>query len=160
MTDPRRARIKGLLKRLGAVVICLLFLADASFADARRRRRRRRRRKAPPPPAAPVPARAPANYALKPLESIGVTKVRVGRTDVKLVRLLGRIPGIRFTPLREVKKLLLFHHDPGHSDALVDEKLILARDLSRDAPLQVESATEGRCLEVGDSAQAEPEARP
>ena len=51
-------------------------------------------------------ARAPANYALKPLESIGVTKVRVGRTDVKLVRLLGRIPGIRFTPLREVKKLL------------------------------------------------------
>ena len=51
-------------------------------------------------------ARAPANYALKPLESIGVTKVRVGRTDVKLVRFLGRIPGIRFTPLREVKKLL------------------------------------------------------
>ena len=48
-----------------------------------------------------------------------------------------------------VKRLLLFHHHPDHSDALVDEKLALARDLSKGEPFIVEAAAEGSRLEVG-----------
>jgi ribonuclease BN (tRNA processing enzyme) len=48
-----------------------------------------------------------------------------------------------------VDQLVLFHHDPEHSDAVVDEKLALARDLSRGESLKVEAAGEGWRLQVG-----------
>ena len=48
-----------------------------------------------------------------------------------------------------VKQLVLFHHHQAHSDAVVDEKLALARDLSRGEPFEVEAAAEGWRLEVG-----------
>lgn len=51
-----------------------------------------------------------------------------------------------------VKQLVLFHHDPGHSDTVVDEKVALARDLSRDELLRVEAAAEGWRLSVGGDA--------
>jgi ribonuclease Z len=51
--------------------------------------------------------------------------------------------------MAEVDQLVLFHHDPAHSDDVVDEKLTLARDLSRGKRLKVEAAAEGWCLEVG-----------
>jgi phosphoribosyl 1,2-cyclic phosphodiesterase len=51
--------------------------------------------------------------------------------------------------LAEVDQLVLFHHAPQHSDAVVDEKLALAHDLSRGEPLRVEAAAEGWRLTVG-----------
>ncbi len=51
--------------------------------------------------------------------------------------------------MARVDQLVLFHHHPEHSDAVVDEKLALARDLSRGEPLKVEAAAESWCLEVG-----------
>lgn len=51
--------------------------------------------------------------------------------------------------LARVKQLMLFHHAPEHADAVVDEKLALARDLSRGEPLRVDAAAEGLRLAVG-----------
>lgn len=48
-----------------------------------------------------------------------------------------------------VKHLMLFHHAPEHSDVVVDEKLALARDLSRGEPLRVDAAAEGARMQVG-----------
>jgi phosphoribosyl 1,2-cyclic phosphodiesterase len=55
--------------------------------------------------------------------------------------------------MAQVDRLILFHHDPGHSDTIVDEKLALARDLSRGEPLIVEAAAEGWRLEVRQNAE-------
>jgi phosphoribosyl 1,2-cyclic phosphodiesterase len=52
-----------------------------------------------------------------------------------------------------VDQLVLFHHHPEHSDAVVDEKLALARDLGRGEPLKVEAAAEGWRLKVGRNAE-------
>jgi ribonuclease BN (tRNA processing enzyme) len=51
--------------------------------------------------------------------------------------------------LAKVQQLILFHHAPEHSDAVVDEKLALARDLSVGEPLKVDAATEGTRVQVG-----------
>jgi phosphoribosyl 1,2-cyclic phosphodiesterase len=51
--------------------------------------------------------------------------------------------------LAGVGQLVLFHHAPEHSDTVVDEKLALARDLSRGESFTVEAAAEGCRLEVG-----------
>jgi ribonuclease BN (tRNA processing enzyme) len=51
--------------------------------------------------------------------------------------------------LAGVKQLVLFHHAPEHSDAVVDEKLTQARDLSRGEPLKVDAATESARYRVG-----------
>ena len=48
-----------------------------------------------------------------------------------------------------VKRLLLFHHDPSHSDDMVDEMLAYGRRLAGDAPIEIESATEGTTIDVG-----------
>jgi phosphoribosyl 1,2-cyclic phosphodiesterase len=55
--------------------------------------------------------------------------------------------------MAEVEQLVLFHHAPEHSDAIVDEKLGLARDLSRGEPLKVEAAAENWRLEIGCAGQ-------
>lgn len=60
--------------------------------------------------------------------------------------------------MAEVKQLVLFHHAPEHSDTVVDEKLTLARDLSRGEPLKVEAAAENWRLEVGRDADSQGEA--
>jgi phosphoribosyl 1,2-cyclic phosphodiesterase len=51
--------------------------------------------------------------------------------------------------LAQVKRLLLFHHAPEHSDTVVDQKLALALDLSRGELLRVEAAAEKWALELG-----------
>ncbi len=51
--------------------------------------------------------------------------------------------------MARVEELVLFHHAPEHSDTVVDEKLILARDLSRGETLKVTAAVEGRSMKVG-----------
>lgn len=51
--------------------------------------------------------------------------------------------------MAEVKRLVLFHHAPEHSDSVVDEKLVLARDLSRDESFQVDAASEGLRYTLG-----------
>jgi ribonuclease BN (tRNA processing enzyme) len=49
----------------------------------------------------------------------------------------------------QVKQLVLFHHHPQHSDAVIDEQLALARDLCRGEMLEITAAAEGSqwCLE-------------
>ena len=46
-----------------------------------------------------------------------------------------------------VKQLVLFHHNPEHSDTELDTKLVLAQDLSADEPFSVSAATEGEQIE-------------
>ena len=50
----------------------------------------------------------------------------------------------------EVKKLFLFHHDPDHDDAKLDEMLAHARQIviQQKSTLLVEAATEGRVVEL------------
>jgi phosphoribosyl 1,2-cyclic phosphodiesterase len=62
--------------------------------------------------------------------------------------------GLEMTRMAGVKQLVLFHHHPAHSDTVIDEKLALARDLSRGEHLKVEAAAEGWRLEVGHDAEA------
>jgi ribonuclease BN (tRNA processing enzyme) len=62
--------------------------------------------------------------------------------------------------MAEVDQLILFHHQPEHSDDVVDEKLALARDLSKGEPFKVEAAAEGWRLEVGRAPKSVQEARP
>jgi phosphoribosyl 1,2-cyclic phosphodiesterase len=50
-----------------------------------------------------------------------------------------------------VKKLLLFHHDPSHSDDMVDQILAHCQALAAGADMQIEAAAEGSVLEVGGS---------
>lgn len=52
--------------------------------------------------------------------------------------------------LAGVKRLILFHHAPNHSDVQVDEKLTLARDLNRGRSLQIEAAIEGQTITIGE----------
>lgn len=62
--------------------------------------------------------------------------------------------------MAQVNRLVLFHHDPEHSDTVVEEKLALARDLSRGEPLTVEAAAEGWRLVVGPDAGSQKGAKP
>ena len=48
-----------------------------------------------------------------------------------------------------VNRLLLFHHDPSHSDDVVDQILAHARGLADGAEMEIESAAEGAVFEVG-----------
>lgn len=50
----------------------------------------------------------------------------------------------------EVKQLFLFHHDPDHDDPKLDQMLAHAREIvaRHKSSLQVESATEGRVVEL------------
>jgi phosphoribosyl 1,2-cyclic phosphodiesterase len=57
---------------------------------------------------------------------------------------------IEIARMAQVDQLVLFHHDPGHSDTVVDQKLALARDLSRGEGYKVDAAAEMMCLTVGD----------
>lgn len=41
------------------------------------------------------------------------------------------------------RRLFLFHHDPGQSDALIEEKLAACRRIASGTPLQIEAAREG-----------------
>lgn len=50
----------------------------------------------------------------------------------------------------EVKRLFMFHHDPDHDDAAIDQMVASARQIVRErkAPLQVEAAREGMTIEL------------
>lgn len=50
---------------------------------------------------------------------------------------------LELAELAGILRLVLFHHAPEHSDAVVDEKLLLARDLSRETDLPIDAASEG-----------------
>jgi ribonuclease BN (tRNA processing enzyme) len=65
--------------------------------------------------------------------------------------------GLEVARLAGVKRFLLFHHHQDHSDAVVDEKLALARDLSRGESFRVDAAAEGWRLHLGRKPAAEPE---
>jgi ribonuclease BN (tRNA processing enzyme) len=47
------------------------------------------------------------------------------------------------------KKLLLFHHDPSHTDEQVDQILAHCRRLAAGSTMEIEAAAEGSVLEVG-----------
>ncbi len=51
--------------------------------------------------------------------------------------------------LAQVKQLVLFHHNPLHSDTELDIKLALARDLSARDSFEVSAAAEGEQIEMG-----------
>jgi ribonuclease BN (tRNA processing enzyme) len=51
--------------------------------------------------------------------------------------------------MAEVKHLILFHHDPFHSDTEIHTKLSLARDLSAKDSFGVSAASEGRRIDIG-----------
>jgi phosphoribosyl 1,2-cyclic phosphodiesterase len=48
-----------------------------------------------------------------------------------------------------VRKLMLFHHDPAHTDDVLDGMLAHARALAAGSSLEVESAVEGTTITVG-----------
>jgi ribonuclease BN (tRNA processing enzyme) len=62
--------------------------------------------------------------------------------------------------LAGVKQLVLFHHHQDHSDAVVDAKLALARDLSHGESFQVQAAADGWRVTVGSDPETGPEAAP
>jgi phosphoribosyl 1,2-cyclic phosphodiesterase len=51
--------------------------------------------------------------------------------------------------LAQVKELVLFHHAPEHSDTVLEEKFLLAKDLARHDPFVVSCAYEGLKRLVG-----------
>jgi len=56
---------------------------------------------------------------------------------------------VRLAMLSGVKRLYLFHHDPGHDDARIDAMLAHARKLAEGSPLEVHAATEGEVVALG-----------
>ena len=56
---------------------------------------------------------------------------------------------VRLAMLGEVKRLYLFHHDPGHDDDRIDAMLAYARELANGSNLQVFAATEGDVVTLG-----------
>jgi phosphoribosyl 1,2-cyclic phosphodiesterase len=61
---------------------------------------------------------------------------------------------VAFARLARARRLLLFHHDPLHSDAGLRLLESRARELAEDAELQAAMAVEGAELGVGDSERA------
>ena len=58
---------------------------------------------------------------------------------------------VAFSRVARAGRLLLFHHDPSHSDEIVDEILAHCRALAAGENMEIESAAEGSLLEVGGS---------
>lgn len=56
--------------------------------------------------------------------------------------------------MAEVNQLVLFHHHQDHSDTTIDEKLALARDLSRGESFGVEAAADGWLVDLGSDVKA------
>ena len=56
---------------------------------------------------------------------------------------------VRLAMLGEVKRLYLFHHDPGHDDQRIDAMLAHARELARGSETQVFAAAEGEVVTLG-----------
>ena len=56
--------------------------------------------------------------------------------------------------MAEVEQLVLFHHHQDHSDTTIDEKLALARDLSRGERFEVEAAADGWLVDLGSDVKA------
>jgi phosphoribosyl 1,2-cyclic phosphodiesterase len=52
----------------------------------------------------------------------------------------------------KVRKLLLFHHDPNHDDATIDQMVEKARQVAaeRESPLEIDAAQEGTELSLGE----------
>ena len=80
-------------------------------------------------------------YDTNYLEHEIVDRYHVGHSTVE--------DALEMARLAQVKRLLLFHHAPEHSDTVVDQKLALALDLSRGEPLRVEAAAEKWALKLG-----------
>jgi phosphoribosyl 1,2-cyclic phosphodiesterase len=56
---------------------------------------------------------------------------------------------VRLAMLAQVKRLYLFHHDPGHDDARIDAMLAHARKMAEGSAVQVFAATEGETVTLG-----------
>jgi ribonuclease BN (tRNA processing enzyme) len=56
--------------------------------------------------------------------------------------------------MAEVDQLVLFHHHQDHPDTIIDDKLALARDLSRGESFGIEAAADGWLVDLGSSAKA------
>jgi phosphoribosyl 1,2-cyclic phosphodiesterase len=56
---------------------------------------------------------------------------------------------VRLAMLAQVKRLYLFHHDPGHDDAKVDKMLDHAREIAKGSQLEVFASTEGETVTLG-----------
>ena len=56
---------------------------------------------------------------------------------------------VRLALLGGVKRLYLFHHDPGHDDDRIDAMLAHARSLAAGSPLEIYAAAEGEVLKLG-----------
>jgi phosphoribosyl 1,2-cyclic phosphodiesterase len=56
---------------------------------------------------------------------------------------------VRLAMLGRVKRLYLFHHDPGHDDARIDMMLAHAQKLAEGALMEVYAATEGDVVTLG-----------
>jgi phosphoribosyl 1,2-cyclic phosphodiesterase len=48
-----------------------------------------------------------------------------------------------------VKRLYLFHHDPGHDDERIDEMQAHARKLAKGSGMEVFAAKEGEVVGIG-----------
>jgi phosphoribosyl 1,2-cyclic phosphodiesterase len=86
------------------------------------------------------------------LEHEIVSRFHWGHSTVEDALEMARLAG--------ASRLVLFHHHPEHSDAVVDGKLALARDLSRGEHLMVEAAAEGWSLRVGKGRDLPEETKP
>jgi len=58
------------------------------------------------------------------------------------------VHAVQFARLANAKRLLLFHHDPAHSDADLDRLGMHARELWDEADAQPQVAFEGMRLEL------------
>jgi len=58
---------------------------------------------------------------------------------------------VRLAMLGGVKRLYLFHHDPGHDDNRIDAMLAHARKVAEGEPIEVYAATEGEVVVLGES---------
>ena len=56
---------------------------------------------------------------------------------------------VRLALLAGVKRLYLFHHDPGHDDTKIDQMLAHAREIAKGGTLEVFASTEGETVTLG-----------
>jgi hypothetical protein len=56
------------------------------------------------------------------------------------------VESVRLAVEAGVRRLILFHHDPAHSDEQIDEMLRQARVHAKDEPLVINAAAEGDVL--------------
>jgi hypothetical protein len=108
-SNHRSSTSPGRIRFLGCLAVALVFATFyASIADARRRRRKTKRNR--DNISKYVIPKGSATHVLKPLESIGLGRKRVRQITNGLHDSLGKVPGVKMSPLKNIRRFLKSRH--------------------------------------------------